>query len=230
MKKRTSKASKGILFKLSEDQYNELKQRANESGRTITAFMKQILFEDSSMNKIMIALKDMRDSLCNTEDITRQINQDTLRMLRMEYAHWQLTKHFSGKVLNVTDEDMNEFLSQFNIKAKNSFPDRPDEYVKEKNDDAKRNADYARRAIIRGEELIAIKERMNMLNMSNIKEVLRLNEVIDIEYAKHHYRIGTPDERIIEKIASTLFLTEKTLKKYAERILKEVIEAERMKS
>lgn len=127
------KLSKRIEFRLTAEQYKELQQRAEDDCQTVTDYIKQRIFERSDQAQEMKRQRDLlteiRDLVGGAEDIYRQLNQDSVQLLRRTAVMAKMTTEIFQHTTSITPLDTGMDLKRFAEAASREHPDRPDRYL-----------------------------------------------------------------------------------------------------
>lgn len=125
-----------VGFRLTAEQHAELLAQAAAEERTVTDYIKKRLFEEPREREadaaILTRLEEIREAVGNAEDIARQLNQDSVRVLRRLHILTRMERYMVSNFFHRSEQDVDRLLQEYLDKSIAAVPDRPDPHMEEK--------------------------------------------------------------------------------------------------
>ncbi len=125
-----------VGFRLTAEQHAELLAQAAAEKLTVTDYIKKRLFEEPREREadaaILTRLEEIRAAVGNAEDIARQLNQDSVRVLRRLHILTRMERYMISNFFHRSEQDVDRLLQEYLDKSIAAVPDRPDQPMEEK--------------------------------------------------------------------------------------------------
>ncbi len=125
-----------VGFRLTAEQHAELLAQAAAEKLTVTDYIKKRLFEEprerAADAALMTRLEEIRAAVGNAEDIARQLNQDSVRVLRRLHVLTRMERYMISNFFHRSEQDVDRLLQEYLDKSIAAVPDRPDKPMEEK--------------------------------------------------------------------------------------------------
>ena len=125
-----------VGFRLTAEQHAELLAQAAGEKLTVTDYIKKRLFEEpreQEANAVLLSrLEEIREAVGNAEGIARQLNQDSVRVLRRLHILTRMERYMIGNFFERSEQDVDRLLQEYLDKSVAAVPDRPDRPMEEK--------------------------------------------------------------------------------------------------
>ncbi len=126
-----------VSFRLTAEQHAGLIEQAAAEDLTVSDYIKQRLFPETRDRRgddptIRNQLAEIREAMGNAEDIYRQLNQDSVRILRRLHILTRMDRYMISNFFRRSEQDVDRLLQEYLDKSIAAVPDRPDQHLEEK--------------------------------------------------------------------------------------------------
>ncbi len=125
-----------VSFRLTAEQHSGLLEQAAAENLTVSDYIKQRLFPETRDRRggdpaIRNQLAEIREAVGNAEDIYRQLNQDSVRILRRLHIMTRMERYMISNFFHLPEQEVDQLLKEYLDKSIAAVPDRPDTYMEE---------------------------------------------------------------------------------------------------